>query len=177
MATTRSGLTGLVTIHPANTASTNAAMLVPLASRWKPQARLTNPEPNAAQPPQKLIIRSAVPCSSTRSDDRHRARHQRAAGDQPDVPAETEQEQADEDQRAVVAGQHRAGRAGREHDAGDHHRPIGMNTLDEPADPRRQPVHAGDVHRDDVRRRTRPDGGRACAAASSSSPPPSPSAR
>ena len=112
------------------------------------------PEPNAAHPPQKLIIRSAVPCSSTRSSSGDRARHQRAAGDQTDVPSQPEQEQPDEDQWTVIAGQHRAGRTAGEHDARDHHGAIRTDALHEPTNQWRKPVHARDVHRDDVARRT-----------------------
>ena len=106
------------------------------------------PEPNAAQPPQKLIIRSAVPCTSTRSPTGTELVTSELPAIRPMFQPRPSRNRPDEDQRTVIAGQHRAGRAAGEHDTRDHHGAIGTDALDEPTDPRGQPVHAGDVHRD-----------------------------
>src|SRR3954453_19102559 len=63
------------------------------------------------------------------------AADQCTAGDQADVPTEAEQEQTDEDQRTVIAGQHRARSTRSQHDPGHHHGAFGADALDETPDP------------------------------------------
>ena len=92
------------------------------------------PDPKAATAPQKLIVRSAVPCASTRvggtepvSSEVPAIRH--------DAPPEPEQEQADEHHRRHVAGGHGGDgarlRARPLRDAITAH---GADPVDEPAD-------------------------------------------
>src|SRR3954447_844078 len=66
--------------------------------------------------------------------DSDAAADQCTAGDEADVPTQTEQEETDEDQRTVIAGQHRAGSTGSQHDSGHHDGAFRADALDETPD-------------------------------------------
>ena len=122
------------------------------ARMWKPAACLTKPDPNAASGAAQAQreVTGALGFDPRRTW--HRCGQQRRAADQAEVPAQTQQEQADEDHRGHVTGDDRRDRARAEHDGTHLDRPHRADAIDETAHERGEPEHPEDVHCDHDRR-------------------------